>query len=161
VAQFCFLDSRELVPTLPGDVLLIFAEGSDSFYNGHTVYDIQWGTGLAFEWASSRDDPLMSADELPRVRWHARPCYGVIHRTSDYANVDHARFHKSVLDAPPITEGTKIGGLCPWTNEPDHCRLDTEIDTPGTYLCTLASITFGGPSSILPGPLTTDLHTDG
>ena len=34
---------------------------------------------------------------------------------------------------PPIIEATKIGGICP--------RLDYEYDGPGTYLCSLRSLT--------------------
>jgi hypothetical protein len=161
VAQFCFADSRDLVPPLPGDILLVFASGEPS--PGPDIrFELQWGAGLTFEWATLDDSPLVEAADIPPTPWPVLPCYGAVQRLWDYRGVPP----EIAMDVPAVVEGTKIGGLCPWLGEPDYVRLDLEANTPGApgvYLCTLASVDMdvymalpGLPSAVLAAPTTSD-----
>jgi hypothetical protein len=86
IAQLCFLDSRDLAPQLPGDVLLIF--GDDDALLGEPER-------LLFEWWPIASHPLVS--EMPVVDAPLSPFYAVLHRTEDWDNA--------------VFEGTKIGGI--------------------------------------------------
>ena len=140
VAQFCFADSRDLVPPLPGDILLIFGAGEPSSLSDIRFDDVNWGGGLSFEWAMLDDAPLVESADIPLTPWWpVLPCYGAVQRLWDYRGVPP----EIAVDVPAIVEGTKIGGLCPWLDEPDYVRTDLETNTPGApgvYLCTLASV---------------------
>lgn len=138
VAQFCFADSRDLVPPLPGDVLLICATGAPSPPPA-IRFSLTWGAGLSFEWTTFGDFPLVQGADIPPTPWPVRPCSGLVERLWDYRGVPP----EIALDVPAVVEGTKIGGLCPWLDEPDYNRFDLETGTPGApgiYLCTLASV---------------------
>jgi hypothetical protein len=161
VAQVCFADSRDLVPPLPGDVLLIFATGEPSS-RPDVRFELQWGAGLAFEWAVLDSAPLVEAADVPSTPWPVLPCSGAVQRLWDYRGVPP----EIAMDVPAVVEGTKIGGLCPWLNEPDYVRLDVEANTPGApgvYLCTLTSVDMDVyaawpslPSATLAAPTTAD-----
>jgi Domain of unknown function (DUF1963) len=138
VAQFCFADSRDLVPPLPGDVLLIFAAGEPS-PRPDIRFQLKWGSGLSFEWTALGDFPLVDAADIPLTPWPVLPCHSALHRMWDYQGVPP----EIAVDVPAVIEGTKIGGLCPWLGEADYVRLDQDAGTPGppgAYLCTLASV---------------------
>ena len=92
IAQLCFVDSRDLVPRLPGDVLLIF--GDDDALLGEPER-------LLFEWWPVDSRPLVS--DVPPVDAPLAPFYAVLHRTEDW---DDAVF-----------EGTKIGGVPKYIQE--------------------------------------------
>jgi hypothetical protein len=86
IGQLCFADSRDILPELPGDVLLVFGD-EDAL--------VDEPERLVFEWWSLTSAPLVaqvSAVEEPLAPYHAH-----LHRTDDW---DDAVF-----------EGTKIGGL--------------------------------------------------
>ena len=164
VAQFCFADSRDLVPPLPGDVLLIFATGRPS-PRPDIRFDLDWGTGLTFEWTAFGDFPLVEVADIPPTPWPVLPCYGALRRLWDYRGVPP----EIAIDMPGVVEATKIGGLCPWLDEPDIVRLDLEASTPGApgvYLCTLASVALevyaalpGLPPAISAGPTAPDAES--
>ncbi|MBW3636973.1 MAG: DUF1963 domain-containing protein, partial [Armatimonadetes bacterium] len=82
IAQFCFADSRDIAPNLPGDVLLIF--GDDEC--------IEWTdddpSAMAFEWVNLGETNLVGAEEIPRAGWSLTPYYGEIHRTFDYPEAE-------------------------------------------------------------------------
>jgi uncharacterized protein DUF1963 len=140
VAQFCFADSRDIVPPLPGDLLLVFAQ-VEEWQRGK--YDIAWGTDdtLAFEWASFGDAPLVTMDEVPRTDWHLLSTYGAIYRTWDYPSVDQFAYGEIAEDIPGVWEATKIGGVDPWTDDENLDRLHISGESaPGTYICTLGSV---------------------
>jgi Domain of unknown function (DUF1963) len=152
VAQFCFADSRDLVPPLPGDILLIFARGEllgDPSLRPDIRFELHWGGGLTFEWATLGTLPLVEVADIPPTLWPVQPCYGALQRLWDYRGVPA----DIAVDVPAIVEGTKIGGLCPWLDEPDYVRFDLETNTPGApgiYLGTLASVA-GDVYAALPG----------
>lgn len=141
VAQICFADSRDLYPSLPGDVLLIFAGGRNklSLVNDTPFYEIDWGNSLVFEWISIGNFPLITAAEIPQMPWQLMPCYGILHRTWDYVVPPDITPLESVEDIL-VLDGSKLGGICPWILERDYVRLDRETGIPGTYLCTLSSV---------------------
>jgi hypothetical protein len=135
VAQICFADSRDLIPKLPGDILLIFAEGKE-WSAGE--YDFTWGdyddsdSAIAFEWVGLGDFPLVTPAEVPETGWQIMPCHAHIHRTWDYPDVDGFAYPHVAEHVPSVFEATKIGGVSPW--------LDEEDDGPGEYLCSLSSL---------------------
>lgn len=97
IVQLNFLDSRDLVPPLPGDVLLVF---------GHEDALVVHPERLVFEWWST---PLRSlVTEGPAVDDELAPYYAVLHRTDDWDDA--------------IYEGTKIGGLPSFIQEEPDVR---------------------------------------
>jgi hypothetical protein len=67
LAQFCFAESRDLVGKLPGDLLLIFAEGRDAYLPD--PYD----SSLRFEWHPLGVRDLVGAEAIPELAWKLRP----------------------------------------------------------------------------------------
>lgn len=136
VAQFCFADSRDIIPTLPGDILLIFAEAR-KWGRGPGDYDLLLGNSygsdseVAFEWVSLGDFPLTTQVEIPKTPFQILPCYGTIHRTWDYPTIDGFAYRHIAEHITPIMAATKIGGIPPW--------IQPEEDIPGTFLCSLDS----------------------
>jgi hypothetical protein len=155
LAQFCFADSTDLFDSLPGEVLLLFADG---------VYGKDWGDGdtsaLRFEWVNRSESNLVEADEIPQTRWDLFPVYGEIHRTKDYLmggmwekawwsillrrsrnprdflsglgarRALEKAYHQSWCVA--MIEGTKIGGIPRW--------IQAAEEVPGRFLCALGSV---------------------
>jgi len=138
VAQFCFADSRDITPTLPGDILLIFAEGIELRYRDEVSYypalGKQYGdaTDPVFEWVSLGHFPLTTQAEIPKTGWQITPCYGTLYRTWDYPTIDGFAYPHIAEHIPPSVEATKIGGICPW--------IQGEEDIPGAFLCALGSV---------------------
>jgi hypothetical protein len=85
VAQLCFADSRDLVPRLPGDVLLVF--GDDDALLAEPE-------GLVLEWWPLGIEALPS--EVPACDEALAPLHAQLHRTEDWEQ--------------SVYEGTKIGG---------------------------------------------------
>jgi hypothetical protein len=138
VAQFCFADSRDLVPVLPGDVLLIFTVGVEYRYKNEIDYSPKLSNSydedseVAFEWVSLGDFPLTTQAEIPQTGWQIQPCYGTIYRTWDYPGIDGFAYRHVAEHVPGNVEATKIGGICPW--------IQGEEDISGEFLCTLGSV---------------------
>ncbi len=146
LAQICFSDSRDLVPALPGDVLLIFAM-TEEWQRGNN--DVSWGhaDALAFEWMALGNAPLVAAQEIPDTGLPYLPCYGTIYRTWDAElapnNLDHPLpdDDAELLGDCAVVDGTKIGGIAPWLDDLDVVHLDGKTHLPpGEYLCALASL---------------------
>lgn len=143
VAQFCFADSHDIVPTVPGDIVLIFAEGKEWRYRDEVDYDFAWGDGderdsaIHFEWVKMDDAlPLVTRDEMPQTLWRIAPCYAAIHRTWDYPTADGFAYPEVDQHIPTVLEATKIGGVSPWLDE-----LEESDSLPGgNFLCSLSSI---------------------
>jgi uncharacterized protein YwqG len=96
IAQLCFVDSRDLVPSLPGDVLLVF--GNDDAL-------IEEAERLVFEWWPIASMPLIS--EVPSRDDALTPYHGVLHRTDAWEG--------------EVFEGTKIAGLPSYIQGEPHC----------------------------------------
>jgi len=151
VAQFCFADSRDLVPPLPGDLLLVFIEGKElqlkrpaSKWSPNIFYDFVWGYGdhrdssVIFEWVSLGDFPLITLEEIPNLPWRITPLYGTLYRTWDYPSADGFAYPEVAEHIATELEAMKIGGVypSPWIPQDDL----------GNYLCTLNSIFCQEPS---------------
>jgi hypothetical protein len=92
IAQLCFVDSRDVVPPLPGDVLLIF--GDDDALLAEPEH-------LVFEWWPLGPESLIS--EVPSGNEGLAPFHAVLHRTEDWEGA--------------VFEGTKIGGVPKFIDE--------------------------------------------
>jgi hypothetical protein len=86
VGQLCFADSRDILPEMPADVLLVFGDDDALLAQPER---------LVFEWWSLTNAPLVS--EMPAVEDPLVPFHANLHRTDDWDDA--------------IFEGTKIGGL--------------------------------------------------
>jgi hypothetical protein len=142
VAQFCFADSRDIVPAIPGDILLFFAEGKEWRYRDEVGYDFSWGDGDErdsaphFEWVYLDDAlPLITREDAPQSKWRINPCYAAIHRTWDYPTADGFAYPAVYEHVPEVFEATKIGGIRPWRDEVGPDELPG-----GEFLCSLSSI---------------------
>lgn len=164
IAQFCFTDSRDLVPSLPGDLLLVFIEGKEIRLRNPTpgwhrniIYELMWGRGdhrdsaVTFEWVSLGDFLLTTVEEVPETPWKITPLYGTIYRTWDYPNTDGFAYPEVAKHIATTLEAMKIGGVypSPWVPQEDL----------GTYLCTLNSVFYHRPSYPflnVPGPISVE-----
>jgi hypothetical protein len=120
VAQLAFVDSRDIVAELPGDVLLVFFDAEDRYSN----------RSFRFEWVGLDESDVVLASEMPRAHYTWTPsrkrreagevaairpfelfvCHGVIHRTFDLPGERalFAAYERSWQIAE--LEATKIGG---------------------------------------------------
>ena len=85
IGQLCFTDSTDLVPALPGDILLIFGD-DDALLEPER---------LVFEWWRLASEPL--TNDMPASDDPLTPFYAALHRTEDWED--------------GVFEGTKIGGM--------------------------------------------------
>ena len=106
IGQLSFVDSRDIVPTLGGDLLLIF--GDDDALLGETER-------LRFEWWSVTAAPLIG--RVPDVEEPLAPFYAALHRTEDWDDT--------------LFEGTKIGGVPNFIQE-EEVPAGTFIGTLGS-----------------------------
>ncbi len=124
IAQFCFVDSQDIVGQLPGDVLLIFGDPDNLWDNDNLA--------LVFEWVRLGEPGLIPAEAVPQTDWFIEPCFGSIYRTWDYLDTDElfVGYQRSYLI--PVLEGTKIGGIPRW--------IQGSEDIQGRFICALGSI---------------------
>jgi len=136
VAQICFADSRDIVPSLPGDNLLIFTEAKNWGDEAEPLYDFmgesEEDSFLLFEWTSLTTLPLVTRQDIPVTGLQILPCYGSIHRSWDYPQIDGFAYPDIAQHIPPVFEATKIGGICP--------RQDEEYHGTEGYFCSLSSL---------------------
>jgi hypothetical protein len=125
VAQLCFADSLDIVPSVPGDLLLVFGDQE-------CLWDGREDEALRFHWLSMSNDDLVGEGELPATEWQIARRYGARHRTVDYASrlpgVD--RYSSPYLIS--AIEGTKIGGIPRW--------IQSVPELPGRFIASLGSI---------------------
>jgi hypothetical protein len=58
VAQFCFLDSKDIVSAkLPNDIMLVFFKDSESYFGGPQDVRIEWSTQFLREPTAKKDCP--------------------------------------------------------------------------------------------------------
>ncbi|MFO0978387.1 MAG: DUF1963 domain-containing protein [Planctomycetaceae bacterium] len=138
MAQFNFADSFDLLPQLPGDILLILTEDEDSWCDGDL-------STMHFMWQTLKDQDLISLQEFPSFdhEYQHFDCYGVIHRTADYPEsaetAERLEVRKNYNLA--VLACTKIGGV------PDQLRSNQK--SPGIFLAQLGSIQ---PAPFVPYP---------
>ena len=144
LAQYRFAESKDLVNSLPGDILLVFAQG-EAIHQ-----DVPQGF-LRFEWYQLGLEELLVKEALPPPAWEFGTCYGVRHRTVDYRKQVNphalARYlpeqavgksgHAYQAAAMSRIVGMKIAGL-PFLY--GRRRGDTQPRHRGRFLCSLASV---------------------
>ncbi len=133
VGQFCFADSRDLVGSTPGDILLIFTEKEDYGFRN-----------LQFEWHDIDTDKGDSQEHLPPSHSPFDNLHGHILRTYTYPRgrpieacsgqwpliqTDVCYYHS--LHRMLRIEGTQIGSAPFW--------IQTEDMLPGRVIATLSS----------------------
>ncbi len=132
LAQFCFTDSRDVVPIrLPGDLLLLFTNGQlfdECAPEEEDTWKIEW---------YSLSDKLELVTDPPRVL-DVTPTWAELHRTMDYPDWPSE-------DDPSIISGSKFGGI------PRFQQGNPNL--PGVHVCTLGSLNpFGNPWPLLNVP---------
>lgn len=154
LCQYCFSDSRDLVGGTPGDILLVFSQGS--------AVASDWPEFLHFEWYPIGMSDLIGLPELPVTGWRILNCYCERWRTVDYvdeslASEIFADVVKIGEDLAPIPrsmcisklvclEALKIGGL-PMSYEGEEQHIEQPDGM--RLLCTLPGIY---PSIDVPHP---------
>lgn len=140
IAQFCFLDSKDLVPVVPGDVLLIFADRSWDPCNKPNKYFICEWTRYAIP-----DEELLP--QIDAEYTQSLECFGSRVRVRDYQNVAEIaaaakkkaspflmRRHEKSTEYIGLSRylGMKIGGL-PFPK-------DSQATPRGTLIASLSTI---------------------
>lgn len=102
VAQFCFADSKDILPKLPGDILSILAVEPD-----YADFELRW--------FNLSNQELLPASKVPAPLWAIRPCHAFLYRTAEYP-LAHSELFENYpyplsLWARKFTGGSKIGGL--------------------------------------------------
>ena len=125
LAQFNFADSPDLLPDLPGDVLLLLLEDAQGY--------LREPAQIRFEWLPLGLPTASDFNDLPSAL-KAGPFYGVIRRSADYPDVTE---RADALDIPggynlPVLNGTKIGGVPHFIQAAD--------EGTGECLCQLGSV---------------------
>jgi len=172
IAQFNFSDSLDLVPALPGDVLLIFVpqyyfdvDDIDPDDPTETIYlEVE---NAHFLFAHSDSDAVYSAAEMPSTNSQLWPLHGQILRSTDRPDVydEYVAPHNSqvggmFVDPPAVLCASKIGGCPTWVQEePDNESLNGSE----TFLCQLISdrsdLFNCNPYSGYPAPFSEDFES--
>lgn len=128
LCQFDFTDSRDLVPALPAELLLVFVRDENALVDGE---------GIAYVWVAARETDIVTRKDVPAAsrRFAFVEAWGVRHRT-----VDLPRYWKGLGEdaadhawQAPVTRATKIGGV-PYGSQDMHVR------PPKGYLCQIGSV---------------------
>lgn len=137
LAQFRFTESRELVPNVPGDILLIFVD-NEPFRHDPSYFH--------FEWYHLGISDLICAVDAPPPAWTFVTCFGSRYRTVDFFNLtrvmqllEKGRPSITLLEASKIAwlDGMKIGGISSSNNlQEDWVRETANL----TFLCSLSTI---------------------
>lgn len=145
-AQLNFMDSREILPALPGDVLLVFRFHDLDKYTS-------WDEGLyGFVWVAVHEQDLIRPEDVQRSKidatgnpWPVMHGYRV--RTFDNpGQIDRLRLDDS-LDASLHTgEATKIGGAA------TDCQSIWPPEVPSDYQF-IGQITSVWPPANVPFPM--------
>lgn len=134
IAQFCFLDSHDLgLPALPGEILSVFVTTNEDGYRNVLYPEAIW-----CEWLSAELTYPLDPDAAPKFKMPLRSLYGVRHRTLDFDVLQpDDDVPEDLWDAwcCGILEGTKIGGLPFWPQQPEPME--------GTFLGSIGSVSIG------------------
>ena len=103
VAQFCFSDSKEIISTvIPDDVMLIFFEGPDSYFEPEEIH---------IEWSSVDLNSPITAEQCPKPSFVVPQLSAHLYRTNEYPEswdvFEQAGHNQSYLF--PVTQASKIG----------------------------------------------------
>jgi hypothetical protein len=122
IAQLCFADSRDLLPALPGDILLIFGDDDALLAEPER---------LVFEWVELGVADLV--EHVPERDDRLGALHGALHRTKDWTDADEDTFDGDEgSHYLAVWEGTKLGGA------PRYVQGDE--NPGGTFIGALGSI---------------------
>jgi hypothetical protein len=128
LCQFDFTDSRDLVPKLPGDILLIFVADAESLVTDEQV---------SFIWVASDETEVVREADAPSPTQPVPfvQAWGVRHRTVDLPSCweDARTLAKESAWRLPVLWATKIGGV-PYDSQDQHG------EPPPGYLCQICSV---------------------
>ncbi len=132
LAQICFAGSRDLVGELPGDVLLVFAEGE--WFGSRDA--------LRFEWHRLGISRPMSVSDLPEPSWEFVTCYGYRCRLTDYVAQEETLEANSYDFAKALAlPCTKIGGRPHFLRQRDESGYSGGFSHPkGRFIAQIAAI---------------------
>ena len=128
VAQLSFVDSRDIFPSIPGDVLLIFGTNHDD------VLTEEPGA-LRFEWVTIPQADLVGVESIAETDWDIASMNAHIHRSMDYPDSVRALDGYDSPETIAVFEGTKIGGAPRW--------IQYSVNLPGRFLGAVASLNPG------------------
>lgn len=128
-AQFCFADSRDLLPVAPpGDVMLVFFRDEESGYDEDEE-------AIRIEWYDLGLPNPVTARKCPKPGFPVPKLYGALHRTKEYPganpifrNEGHNGFYYFAT-----TQASRIGGET-------HFIQDDPRGRGESLLCTLSSL---------------------
>lgn len=151
VAQINFCDSTDLVPSLPGNLLLIFSKlyisawpGEPSVARMGEEFDDQSSMRFVFLNTNETDSKnVIGKGDAPDTGFQLWPLHGHIFRTSDHQTLydEYVKPHRSRIggmwvDPPAVLLGTKIGGSPVWEQEAAEClKQGLSLD----FLCQVIS----------------------
>lgn len=123
IAQFNFSDSTDIVPDLPGDVLLIFCP--DRFPEDDDKTRIYLDVdNCHFLFAESGTKEIHTKRSLPKTKLDLWELHGHIYRSSDHPDLyaEYVEPHIEKIggmhvDPPAVLRGSKIGGVPTWEQE--------------------------------------------
>lgn len=133
VAQFNFCDSTDITGDLPGEILLVFGDGS----SGHIE-------SLTFEWQRLGIEDLVTAEAIPKQLGSFDPCYGHIYRSVSFPDAKEKPSVRRQRGPTcrgkflgqsyllPLYQATQIGSA------PFFTQRDPGL--PGRILCTISSV---------------------
>jgi hypothetical protein len=142
VGQISFVDSTDLLPSPPGEVLLVFVDPEKPLSDD--AYFFEWITldegdllsksdtpDISFTWKPGRIAQKRGA--LPEARLFAPfVCHGFIHRTFELPGGDAVFSAYAQSSRLAVFEATKIGGVPHWIQAPRAVA--------GRFVASLASI---------------------
>lgn len=135
LGQFCFIDSKDLVPELPSDVLLIFVE--DDTFSGE----------IELEWYSLGQEDLVAPNDVPPGASPFLNCFGHLCRITEPET--------GVYRGRSFMNATKIGGSLHYQQgEPAKETLICQLHSTGP------STRVPFPWVNHPAPVTSDNYQD-
>ncbi len=128
VGQINFMDSRDIVPALPGDVLTVFVDDLHGAWQHLHYHWVRSGTKKWFQ--PSRHSTWEKLSPFA-------PCYGDIHRTVVYPDLPLVLLDSFPFRFARLADSTRIGGCyCPSgemsydpADDPDYASMsDKELE---------------------------------
>jgi Domain of unknown function (DUF1963) len=129
VAQFNFTDSVDIVGQQPGDLLLVFANN-----------DEEWFEEFHFEWRKITDDDDGLVSSLPEFPHPIAPCYGHRYRAMNYPDA----IHRNPDEGYPKCKGKEVRSdywvLQYQATQIGKAPFEPQGDNSISQLCTIASV---------------------
>lgn len=134
LAQFCFVDSKDLVGDLPGDVLLVFTESEDQCCD--TLY---------YEWYPLGISDLIQPAEFPKQPLYLKPFYGHVCRVASYPEARWTKLEETgtmhmMCDGKEISQGYWLLQYQAMQIGRAPFFIQGNPGLPGKHLCAINSV---------------------